>query len=806
MRSARSVARLLIALGLVVFQSALPTAQSTRSAQPSQSLDLTSAVVVLADGATARERAAIDVLLDEVEARTRIRWSVAGTAPARQPVIRVGQLSAWQQDRAAGLPSSGAAPGREGYHLVSSASGVTIAGADERGVLYGVGRLLRALEMRPDHVTLPSPLSLTETPVVDVRGHQLGFRPKTNSYDGWDVPTWRQYIRDLAVFGANAIELIPPVSDDATDSPHFPRPQLEMMTAMSGLADALGLDVWIWYPALEKDYTTEASIRGAVDEWGAVFKALPRVDAIFVPGGDPGHTEPSVMFNLLDRQTAALKQIHPNATMWMSPQGFTAEWMETFYGLMAKEPAWLTGIVIGPQNRDSLATVRSRIPDRYRLRRYPDITHTIRAEYPVPLWDIAHARTSEREPINPRPLDQAAIFRKWLATAPDFITYSEGNNDDVNKTVWSALGWNPDADVRDVLRQYGQYFIGADLGARVAEGLLGLEENWRGPLAGHAGVGRTLDLVRGLERDATPHDLLKWRLQQLSYRAHYDAYQQQRLQHEQHAEAQAMAALARARSTGSLPAMALAEQYLAVSGTVVANDLRTRTFQLAEALYQSIRMQSSVALYRAIAMGRGATLDLIDTPLNERVWLSDQFAAIRALGSERERLEALDRIVRWTDPGPGGFYDDLGNPERQPHLVTPPPFRDDPGPYHSGMTGFGWNPAWRLSWMRHAEAYYDGSLEMAYDGLDPNAQYRVRVVYAGDIYSRTPRVRLTADGTYEVHGLMDKPQPVEPVEFAVPRAATSDGTLRLAWQVEPGIGGAGRGCQVAEVWLIKERE
>jgi hypothetical protein len=527
---------------------------------------------------------------------------------------------------------------------------------------------------------------------------------------------------------------------------------------------------------------------------------------LFVPGGDPGHTEPSVMFNLLERQTAALRRHHPNATMWMSPQGFTGDWMETFYELMAKQPAWLTGIVIGPQNRDSIATVRQRIPAQYRIRRYPDITHTIRAEFPMPLWDIAHARTSEREPINPRPLDQAAIFRKWVKTAPDFITYSEGNNDDVNKMVWSALGWNPDADVAGVLEEYGRYFIGPELGPRVGAGIMALEENWRGPLAGHAGVQQTLRHLQAIERDAAPRDLLRWRLQQPLYRAYYDAYQQERLAHEQQAEAQALQVLARARSAGTIPAMAQAEQWLATSATVVAIDLRTRVFQLAEALYQSIRMQSSVPLYRAIGMGRGATLDLVDTPLNDRVWLLDQFTAIRALPTERERLVALDRIVRWTDPGPGGFYDDLGNPERQPRLVAPPPFRDDPGPYHSGMTGFGWNQAWRLSWMRHAEAFYDGALEMRYDGLDPTALYSVRVVYAGDMYSQTPKVSLMADGQHEVHGLMNKPQPVAPVTFVIPRAATSDGRLLLSWRAEPGLGGAGRGCQVAEVWLIKERE
>jgi hypothetical protein len=776
---------------------------SAGTAAADGALDLTRAVVELGPGASPRERAAAELLVDEVARRTRERWEIVERAGDGRPAVRLRTLrradastqAAWRGRRA---------PGAEGFHLVSTPGGVVIGGADERGVLYGVGRLLRSLDMRRNRVILPAPLGLTETPVVALRGHQLGYRPKTNSYDGWDVPQWKQYMRDLAVFGTNAIELIPPVSDDAPDSPHFPRPQIEMMEEMSRLADELGLDVWIWFPALEEDYTTPAAVQKAVADWEAVFARLPRVDAVFVPGGDPGHTEPSVMFNLLEHQTAALRRHHPRATMWMSPQGFTAEWMETFYGLMAKSPSWLTGIVIGPQNRDSIATVRARIPPQYRIRRYPDITHTIRAEYPVPEWDLAHARTSEREPINPRPRDQAAIFRKWVGIAPDFLTYSEGNNDDVNKIVWSSLGWNPDADVEAVIGEYARYFIGPELGPRVARAILGLEENWRGPVDGNQSIPRTLALAQAIERDATPHDLLNWRLQQLLYRAYYDGYQQQRLRHEQAAEARAMAVLAHARTTGSRAAMTQAASILAESATPVAIDLRTRVFQLAEALYQSIRMQLSTTFYRAIAMGRGATLDFVDQPLNDRVWLTDRFAEIAALPTERERLAAIDAIVRWTDPGPGGFYDDLGRPGHQPHLVAPPPFRDDPGPYHSGMTGFGWNPSWRLSWMTHAEAFYDGTLQMRYDDLDPEARYRVRVVYAGDMYSQTPRVRLTADDVHEVHGLMPKPQPVAPLEFEIPHAATADGTLTLSWQAEPGIGGAGRGCQVAEVWLIRE--
>lgn len=168
------------------------------------------------------------------------------------------------------------------------APAVFVIGNDERGVLFGVGKLLRSLETSRDRVVLPAALDVTTAPAMPIRGHQLGFRPKTNSYDGWDLPQWEQYIRDLAVFGCNTIELIPPRLDDDADSPHFPRPQLEMMIGMSQLAADYGLDVSIWYPAMDTSYATEEEIEAGLAEWHGVLSKLPRVDAIFLPFGDPG--------------------------------------------------------------------------------------------------------------------------------------------------------------------------------------------------------------------------------------------------------------------------------------------------------------------------------------------------------------------------------------------------------------------------------------------------------------------------------------------------------------------------------------
>jgi hypothetical protein len=91
---------------------------------------------------------------------------------------------------------------------------------------------------------------------------------------------------------------------------------------------------------------------------------------------------------------------------------------------------------------------------------------------------------------------------------------------------------------------------------------------------------------------------------------------------------------------------------------------------------------------------------------------------------------------------------------------------------------------------------------MRYRDLDTTAQYKVRIVYAGD--ALRARVRLVANETTEIHPLQAKPFPVRPVEFDIPKSVTVTGELTLSWYQEPGRGSGGRGSQVAEVWLIRK--
>jgi hypothetical protein len=783
----------------------LASPPAARSA--TEMVDLSRAVVVTPAGLTGPEQKAVELLIEDVTRRSGIRWKVVHEWPRESsPVVAVGPISA--PDRFTGpysvwVRSSPERRPAEGYKIRTETKGpaVLVVGNDSRGVLFGVGRLLRELRTTRDRILLPAGFNVTTSPTYRLRGHQLGYRPKTNSYDAWDLPQWDRYIRDLAIFGTNAVELIPPRSDDDADSPHFPRPPIDMMVGMSRLLDAYGMDVWVWYPALDRDYTDQPTVAAALAEWGAVLRKLPRVDAIFVPGGDPGHTAPRVLMPFLARVAEVLHRFHPRATLWVSPQGFTREWLDQFLQILkSQDLPWLTGIVHGPQVRLGMSDLRKAVPARYLIRTYPDITHSQQCQFPVPDWDVAFSLTEGREVINPRPRGETTIFRYYQPGSIGFITYSEGCNDDVNKCVWSGLGWDPDADVVELLRQYGRAFIGDEPAESFAQSLLGLERNWEGPLASNQSVDQTLAELGKLEASADPRLMANWRFQQALYRAYYDSFVRRRLIRETYQETQALDQLRKHSAVGSRAVINAAGSML-TPASESPDPAKARVGELAESLFVSIRMQLSVPLYDAIAVDRGANLDTIDVPLNNRVWLKDQLAAARKLDEEPDRARAIEAILHRTDPGPGGFYDDLGDLRRQSHLVRGPGFSSDPGFRRSSLVGFGSRAGWPLAWCQNAQTLYDAPLQMHYEELDGQQSYRIRVVYAGDSFRNL--IRLDADGQ-EVHGWYKKPNPPVPVEFDIPAQATADGKLTLSWRQEPGKGGNGRGCQVAEVWLIRK--
>jgi len=772
---------------------------------------------------TPQERAALQILLEESERRGKADWMVY---PGR--VISRGRKGAVivlaQQSQIEGLlPKELVGAWRahlEQLHPTGAAEGFSIvtlpwdgrnihviAGNDVRGELFGVGWLLRHMSFTGGSVQLPANVEIFSAPEKSVRGHQIGYRMKNNTYDAWNLAQFEQQIRDLAIFGTNTLQLIAPVSDDAPVSPLMQAPPLETFLGISKLLAKYGLDCDLYYPEMRKNYSDPTQAEAELRDFEALVKAMPRANALYVPGGDPGHTTPEVLFPLLEKEAAILRRYHPGATVWVSAQGFDAVQCERFYALLAKRPEWLTGVFFGPQSRDSMETQRRRIPQQYALQFYPDIGHTMHAQFPVPQWDPVFALTEGREPICPRPQGFAHIYKHFEELHSGFVTYSEGVNDDVNKVLWTELGWSSQTPVGAILREYARWFLhrkGAQE-TQAVQTILGLESDWQGSLQANREIPKTLGLLEELEKHSTPEQIGgNWRWESLLYRGYYDAYVQRKFAREQQMQDAALTALRGAGTSSNL--VKEAKRALA-GGSASAEEqrLHNRLFGLAGDLFRDGGLQLSVKLYGASNWERGANLDRVDTPLNDRVWMQQAMDKALAEATESERAQALKATLDWQHPVPGAVYDDLGSSTAEPHLVLGLGWPQDPEMYGTAIDGIADRTladGWRLSWLSYAEALYEQPLEMQYTGLNSAIEYCLRVTYAGEDYA-VP-LTLTAGNGVEIHPARQRSSNPEVVEFAIPRGAIVDGKLRLRWTRPAGIGGGGRGRQIAEVWLLPQ--
>lgn len=281
---------------------------------------------------------------------------------------------------------------------------------------------------------------------------------------------------------------------------------------------------------------------------------MPRVDAIFIPGGDPGNHAPAALLSIAHAQLDVLRESHPVASVWIGPQEWNATVLAEWFALIA-DPAvcgWLGGVVYGPWTTMDLPAFINATPPCFPVRLYPDICHSTTAQLPVWAWDPALAATLHREAINPRPTQHGTIAARMLPGTVGFSGYDEGVNDDVNKVVWAAVAWGDGggsrgtpggaAVVRAALTQYARLFLGgggsAGNASAAADVLYALESNWVGPLLPNAGVSVALKTAQALLEQTTQLNQRRgtaggacgaWRIHQVLYRAYYDVFVQGRL-------------------------------------------------------------------------------------------------------------------------------------------------------------------------------------------------------------------------------------------------------------------------------------
>jgi len=367
----------------------------------------------------------------------------------------------------------------------------------------------------------------------------------------------------------------------------------------------------------------------------------------------------------------------------------------------------------------------------------------------------------------------------------------------VNKAVWSRLGWDPRTEPRHTCIEYANVFFGTDVAERAADGILALEKNWEGVLANNGGVDAALMLWQTLEETA-PELEDNWRWQLCLLRAYYDAYTRHRQLYETQLEDSANETLATAPAEGAEAAMQRAETILNLAETApIHPDWRQKIEELCFAMFDSIGYQTSVPLFEARNGERGAILDYVDRPLNNRWWLEDEFARIREFATEKEKLARLEVIRTWESPGHGSYYDDIGNVAKMANVALPPGPWVEPDLVEARNPHFPWTDGGfsraRLSWL--CMMRWPESLE--YRGLDPDGEYLLRKTGRGGLRPVVNGQLLEPSQYPREQGAFK--------EFPIPRELVANGEITLTFEdIDEYHLNWRQWSYLAEVWLIKK--
>ena len=761
---------------------------SLHSTIEAQSFDFSKAgIAVSSKLASPQKETFVRVLQEEIKARTQLNLLLQEKSN-KLPLIALVLAS----DLSLGdivvpkLPAHSVVFLKEGYSIsIDLSSGKPILwliGGDERGVLFAIGEFLRKADLNKQKIVVDKTIEIVTAPKYAIRGHQIGYRNTANSWDAWNEKQYEQYIRELALFGSNSIENIP--LQDGPPGPHMKIPREEMNIKMSQICMNYGLDYWVWTPA-DIDLSDQVKFKEEVKVHSDFYKQCPKLDGVFFPGGDPGSNHPKDVMPFLEAISVELKKYHPKAGVWISLQGFSDEQVNYFYEYLGKyKPTWLAGVVSGPSS-PSMADTRFQLPKQYKHRHYADLTHTVRCQYPTENWDQAFALTEGREVSNPQPFYYAKIHNQFAPLTDGFLSYSDGVHDDVNKVIWSQMACNPSKDVRAVLVEYASLFFGHSISAQVADGILALERNWVGPVEENGAIETTFAYCQNLELK-NPGLQLNWRWQQLVMRAYYDTYVKRRKIYEQKLEREANEFLLNAKTIGINQSMELAlNKVNQADKSPIYPELRQKVVDYCEALFKSIGMQTSVPKYQASGAERGAILDFIDYPLNNRWWMEDEFKKIKKLTSEKEQLERLDIIAKWENPGPGSYYDNISDLSKGPRVKTRTEDATDVLWADNG-----------LSRRRLSTQLFQNFPKLEYADLDPNAMYTIRISGYGEALLRVDGERI--EPTLYNKGME------EFKEFQLSPKYVKDGKLSVTFdEPEESKLNWRQHSKVFDIWLLK---
>ncbi len=838
MRHITQTALLIVLVGVMTGMP--PAAGETTPAQ--------SVAVELAGHGDGLDQRVADVLTSRIT-----RWSDVniGEPTPRKPggVLRVimgryggdADFDARCEDAGMSLPGNGE-PYEEGFALKTESAGpgeavVLLWSADKRGLLYGVGELLRALTYEPHGVEVPE-LDVSTAPAYRYRAgwaYQGTTMRRDAGVDLWTNEEWENYVIDLALAGANLVYVREIVEDAFGFAKSF-----DLMTKTGCRPNQLMWDFPDEWQATNRGPYVCPSVPEArealLEYWADQFDKRPAHDVLRMFAGDPGgcHCDDcdpwGATFILLCEEIAEMwLERHPDSTVQIANQDVDNAGDAFIFEYLNEEPReWLDAISYGPGSNAMstyfrpelredlfeyprhgpinryLAEILNEIPARHDIVHFSDITHWISAQYEVENPDPHIAQVFGRRAFHARPKAFYEIFQQIMPFSEGDIPYSEGYHDEFHQFMWNRLLWDPHQPLEDVVNTYTEYYFGPEAAPYMTEALYQLEKNLEEPLATNTGIDEYYFLVKKAGWRLPQHykdQDHRWHLHM--QKAALDKYVQLKLRREQDMVDRAYAHLEQGQRDAAVDEL----EYWVVA-PCVTQALEALNEPVEDAEMELLRAEAGrfgdITEERVKVRNRGYFN--LDEPLVEELpWLKSELEEV-GIGHGRPegqlpptaRKPKVREILGYDDLDPGSFYDDAGNPGEQPRLIR--------GSAFSAREYL--DPANRPS--ENTLAYtlgQDEGVAFRYTDLDPDAAYRVRFTFVaprglgiaapeGAVWKQ----HVLADGEYIAQDVEYPEYTAEQFEFEIPAELTQDGQVTIS--LEPAEGALV--TLVSEIWLLRE--
>lgn len=370
----------------------------------------------------------------------------------------------------------GGGTGKEGFTI---GNGPRVTASDERGALYGLGKLWRDGKCEGGAFR-PGMWRGTSVPAGALRGVYLASH-FGNFYEAAPIGELETYVEELALWGVNAVAFAFPVWQyDGFDDPAA-RANLERIRAMMRAAKKAGMRVGalvapnqVFRTApkelLAKAYPDDWKRRGFLGTnmcpsqragreyllkmWAGILDEYRETGLDFVgywpydeggcgceqcwPWGSRGYVSICRDFTRLARQRHPRTEVVLSTWMFDSPPA--GEW-EGLTKALAEDNSWVDYIMADAHEDFPRYPLDHGVPGGLPLVNFPEIS----------MWGMSPWGGYG---ANPLPGHLQELWNQVKGVVRGGLPYSEGIYEDLNKVIVSQFYWDPQRTARETVREY----------------------------------------------------------------------------------------------------------------------------------------------------------------------------------------------------------------------------------------------------------------------------------------------------------------------------------------------------------------